>query len=233
MQFAWLKSNLPYAEHDNDTFARFPAWHFPIMQPYSTSFLTRQLLPKPEYVVDMQWADGSYDDSVPFWVWLYWGMSDSMMVDMDDKSLCFSAASVGCLLPYAPKFKNDAALYALPKVDSDTLHKLSSDDIVFPVALSSDGEFYQVIVFPQMQGITKQKTAEDAYEYMDSLVEQGRVPLNGFVKKSVIKKLNKGNPLTKIDPNYSDAPVFFTLPFDIDFKYMDEEKRAHFKAVDE
>ena len=151
----------------------------------------------------MQWADETYDEKVPFWIYMLWMDEDSVIVDKEDKSLCYVPFGVGCLMPYAPTFKNNAPVYENPSTADNVVHRLTKDDIVFPLALTHDGQFYQVIIFPKMQPIQSAKSVEKATEYAEVSLK-GTNPINAFVKKDVIKSLSPNNPLImRLDSDYA------------------------------
>ena len=114
---------------------------------------------------------------------------------------------IGCLLPYAKHFKKGAIAQDKPSQSATKLHKLGKDDLVFPLSLTSDEKFYQVIIFPNAKRIMTSKYVEEAMKLAREIT-----PINAFVQRSAIKSLLKGNPLVRFDRAYADVPVFFTPP---------------------
>lgn len=207
VQFAWVGHNLPL-----DT-GEYPPFMYPVLAPFQTNFLTHRVKVLDE-AFDMQWADETFDDTIPFWIWTFWGTETKIILDEEEKSLCY-AATFGCMIPYAPKFKAGQKAYESPDSASAVLHTLDKSDIIFPLSLTSGGDFYQVIIFPAMhksiemikEKHSKQESAEESLD-----MSEAQLPINAFVKKAAIRQLSKGHPSMRLDPNYTDIPVFFTPP---------------------
>ena len=208
VQLNWVGHTLK--NRDGADFSRFDPWEFPLSLAYTSSFVQKSITPIDE-IFAMSWAQDLgaevNDSSVPFWIWAFWSKSNELILDNEDKSLCYMPTGIGCLLPYANHFKKGAIAYDKPSQSAAKLHKLGGDDLVFPLSLTNDEKFYQVIIFPNAQRIKKAKYIAEAME-----LEGEITPINAFVQRSAIKSLPKGRPLVRFDRAYADEPVFFTPP---------------------
>ena len=197
---------------------------------YYTSFLDKKVREwdNTQGVFGINWAGDLVDIKIPFHIYLMWSAETQTIIDKEQKSLCYSPKAFGCVFPYTPHIKNSKA-YALPNLDSETLYEIDSKkDIVFPIALTSDGAFYQVIIFPSFMELKDFKEVEESYEFIErERKAHGNEPINAFVPKSAIKKILPTHPLMRLDPQYVDSPVFFTPPTTIHNIHLDElEKRG-------
>lgn len=208
---------------------------------YYTSFLDKKLREwdNMQGVFHIGFAKGLVDiEKSPFILYLIWSAEMQVIVDKEQKSLCYTPRAIGCVFPYTPYIKNTKA-YALPNVDSQALYEIDSKkDIVFPLALTSDKAFYQVIIFPHFMNLTKFKDVEESYDYFQGVRDECSdgwrathgdgdgicygEPINAFVPKSAVKKILPSHPLMRLDPQYADVPVFFTPPKSIHKIHLDE-----------
>lgn len=198
---------------------------------YYTSFLDKKVREwnEEQWVFSISWAWDLVDiDKAQFFINLMWNGDGTLILDKEQKSLCYTPRAIGCVFPYTPHIKNTKA-YALPNVDSQAIYEIDSKkDIVFPLALTSDKAFYQVIIFPHFMNLTKFKAMEESYDYLQGVRDECSdgwkathgegdgicygEPINAFVPKGAIKKILPSHPLMRLDPQYADVPVFFTPP---------------------
>lgn len=208
VQLNWVGHTLK--DENGVDFSRFDPWELPLSLAYGSSFVQKSITPIDE-IFAMSWAQDLgaevNDSSAPFWIWAFWSKSNGLILDSEDKSLCYMPTGIGCLLPYAKHFKKGAIAQDKPSQSATKLHKLGKDDLVFPLSLTSDEKFYQVIIFPNAKRIMTSKYVEEAMKLAREIT-----PINAFVQKSAIKSLPKGSPLVRFDRAYADVPVFFTPP---------------------
>lgn len=197
---------------------------------YYTSFLDKKVREWDDRqgVFGINWAVDLVDTNVPFYIHAMWEEESGTIIDKESKSLCYTPKAFGCVFPYTPHIKNSKA-YALPNLDSEVAWEIDSKtDIVFPLAPTSDKEFYQVIIFPHFMTLKKFESVEETYTYLKGTRDEctdgwkethgdgdGKCygePINAFVPKSAIKKILPSHPLMRLDPQYADSPVFFTPP---------------------
>lgn len=208
VQLNWVGHTLK--DENGVDFSRFDPWELPLSLAYGSSFVQKSITPIDERYA-MSWAQDlaakAGDSSAPFWIWAFWSKSGNPITDNEDKSLCYMPTGIGCLLPYAKHFKQGAIAQDKPSQSAAKLHKLGEDDLIFPLSLTSDEKFYQVIIFPNAKRIMTSKYVEEAIKLAREIT-----PINAFVQRSAIKSLPKGNPLVRFDREYADGLVFFTPP---------------------
>ena len=206
---------------------------------YYTSFVDKKLREwdDSQGVFGINWAGDLVDIKVPFYTYIMWSADTQVIIDKEQKSLCYAPKGIGCVFPYTPHIK-DTKAYALPNLDSEVVWEIESKkDIVFPIAQTSDKAFYQVIIFPHFMNLKDFESVEESYDYFKGARDEcsdgwkathgddGKCygePINAFVPKSAIKKILPSHPLMRLDPQYADVPVFFTPPKTIHKIHLDE-----------
>lgn len=204
MQLNWVGHGLIDARYPE--MKSFPAWEIPFSIVHHRDFIT-QLFAESWDIFAMDWAEDLADPAIAFWLWIFWGSESKIITDGEGKSLCYTPAGIGCLLPYAKSFKAGAGVYPQPDKSTKSIHKLNRKDIVFPLTPTSDGRFYQVIIYPNAQAMKRAKTTQEALT-----IAVKSKPINGFIQKKALKSPPKPNPLIQFDMSYADVAIFSTPP---------------------